>query len=52
MIWILLNYKAVMWGTIVKLTNQPFEIDFKPEAKPFHGKLYRISHDYIYTIKK
>ena len=34
------------------MTVQPFEIVLRPEVTPICWKSYRISHDYIPTVKK
>ena len=47
-----MNYRKDIQGTVGKLIGKKFKTNYKCGAKPFHGRAYRILHDYIYTISK
>ena len=45
-----MRYKKVFQGTVGKLIGKKDKIHLKHDAKPFHGKVYRIPHVYIPTV--
>ena len=45
------KYNDVMKGTVEKWIGNEFKIIFKCDAKPYHGKSYRIYNAYIFTVK-
>ena len=49
---LLQNFEELFDGTLNNWKTEPVQFELKPDAKPYHGRVFPVPHVYLETLKK